>query len=328
MTNIQKFQSMITHAKRVVITTHLHPDADGIGSQVALCMALKHIDIDCVCVNEEELMDRYTYLDPKNSVMSYHEYEKNHADDQIDLFIVVDTNALKRVGTNMSKLGEKAKKILFIDHHPCNEAISDAHCIDTTKAATGELVGTMIEALGIEYTEDIALPLYTAILIDTSSFRYPTVTASTHEMIAKLLQTGVRPPFAFNRINGTKRLEHMQLLGHILSDTKMVNDGEIAWLTIPEALMRKFDIDPEDTHSYVNNLLVLDHLEVACMFRETGNKIKISFRSGGRADVGEIAGRLGGGGHNHSAATIVEGKLDQVIERTIETLKKELKNLC
>ena len=328
MTNTQKFKAMITHAKRVVITTHLHPDADGIGSQVALCMALKHINIECVCVNEEKLMDRYTYLDPKNSVLSHDEFIESYTVEDTDLLIVVDTNSVKRVGKKIEAISKRIGKILFIDHHPCKVEVSDIHCIDSTKAATGELVGTIIEDLGIEYTEEIALPLYTAILIDTSSFRYPTVTANTHKMIAKLLATGVKPPFAFNKINGTKRLKHMQLLGHILSETKMVNDGEIAWLTIPESLMEKFDVDPEDTHSYVNHLLILDNLKVACMFREIGDQVKVSFRSSGNSDVGVIAQRLGGGGHNHSAATVIEGKMDEVIDKTIKVLKDELKRLC
>lgn len=326
MTNIQRFKHIITQATSVVITTHLHPDADGIGSQVALCLALKEIGKTAVCVNEESLLTRYQYLDPKKTVISIDEYLEKNDQEQLDLFIVVDTNTRERIGEQMKGLSAKAERILFIDHHPCSEQTKETHCIDTTKAATGELIGSMIESIGVSFTKDIALPLYTAILIDTSSFRYPTVSASTHELIAKLLKTGVRPPYAFNQINGTKRMEHMHLLGKVLSDTQMTADGKVAWLTIPEETIRQFDIDPEDTHSYINHLLILNNLEVACMFRQQGKEVKISFRSGGSIDVGKLAQALGGGGHNHSAATVIHGELNQVIDKTIRLVEKELQN--
>lgn len=325
MTNIERFKKILTRASSVVITTHLHPDADGIGSQVALCLALKQIGTDAVCVNEEPLLERYKYLDPKGTVIGHQQFVEQKHQGKIDLLIVVDTNTANRIGPKMAKLAEMANHILYIDHHPCSDQTKETHCIDTTKAATGELVGTIIESIGVEYTKDIALPLYTAILIDTSSFRYPTVSYATHEMIAKLLKTGVRPPYAFNQINGTKRMEHMHLLGTVLKNTKMTDDGKVAWLTISEDNIKQFDIDPEDTHSYVNHLLILDNLEVACMFRQQGDEVKISFRSGGNVDVGKIAHILGGGGHNHSAATVICGKLDQVIESTIALVKSEIK---
>ncbi len=324
MTNIERFKRILTRASSVVITTHLHPDADGIGSQVALCLALHEIGTKAICVNEEGLLSRYHYLDPKGTVISFNDYSHSHAGVAVDLLIVVDTNTAERIGKNMANLAAKAKQVLFIDHHPCSEQTKETHCIDTHKAATGELVGTIIESIGVEYTADIALALYTAILIDTSSFRYPTVTADTHKMIAKLLKTGVRPPYAFNQINGTKRMEHMHLLGAVLQNTQMTSDGRVAWPVIPEETIKKYEIDPEDTHSYVNHLLILDNLEVACMFRQQGKEVKISFRSSGKVDVGRIAHVLGGGGHNHSAATVVVGKLDEVIARTVEVVQREM----
>ncbi len=326
MTNIERFKRILTQASSVVITTHLHPDADGIGSQVALCLALRQIGTDAICVNEEPLLQRYHYLDPKSTVIGYEQYHTDQSRSPLDLLIVVDTNTAERIGKKMEKVAARAKKVLFIDHHPCSEQTKETHCIDTHKAATGELVGTIIESMGVDYTPDIALALYTAILIDTSSFRYPTVSASTHEMIAKLLKTGVRPPYAFNQINGTKRMEHMHLLGAVLQNTQMTSDGRVAWLMIPEETIKKYDIDPEDTHSYVNHLLILDKIEVACMFRQQGNEIKISFRSSGIVDVGRIAHLLGGGGHNHSAATVVKGRLEDVIDKTIAVVTQELEH--
>jgi phosphoesterase RecJ-like protein len=195
------------------------------------------------------------------------------------------------------------------------------HCIDTTKAATGELAGDLIASIGVKLTNEMALPLYTAVLIDTSCFRYPTVTGDTHRLIGSLMDTGVRPPHAYNMIYGTKKISFMKLLGKVLANAHTTKDEKIAWLTLTEDLLQKFHVDTEDTHAFINHLLVLDNIKVAIMFKEIGSQIKISLRSVGDIDVGLMAKALGGGGHDHSAATLIEGKLDDVIKSTIEKIQ-------
>ena len=167
----------------------------------------------------------------------------------------------------------------------------------------------------------MALPLYTAVLIDTSSFRYPTVTGNTHRLIGSLMDTGVRPPHAYNMIYGTKKITFMKLLGKVLASVHTTKDEKIAWLTLTEDLLEKFHVDTEDTHAFINHLLVLDNIKVAVMFREIGDTIKVSLRSVGVIDVGIMAKALGGGGHDHSAATLIEGSLESVIKSTVEKLQ-------
>lgn len=322
MRMVNLFKSLTEKAKNIVITTHIQPDADGIGSEIALCLALREIGKNAICVNEEPLLDRYCYLDPKNCVTSYDEYMKSRKEGEgIDLFIVTDTNSLSRIGNNLQTLVPNAKNLLFIDHHPAPKELAAIHCIDTKMAATGELVGTLIEALGVAFTKDMAYALYTSILIDTSSFRYPTVTGNTHRIIAKLMDTGIEPPEAYNKIYGTKKISYMQMLGVVLASAQSTEDGRVAWLSLTEESLNKFNVDTEDTHGLVNYLLILDNIKVACMFRQIGKMVKISFRSAGDIDVGVMAQALGGGGHDHSAATMIEGHIDEVIKETIPKLE-------
>lgn len=322
MIKIDLFKSLVEKAQDIVITTHIHPDADGIGSEIALCMALKSIGKNAICVNEKPLMDRYRYLDPDNVVISAKEYKERPQ--KIDLFIVTDTNSLERIGSTMRTFTPHAKNLLFIDHHPAPKQLAAIHCIDTTQAATGQLVGTLIESLGVKFTKEMALPLYTAILIDTSSFRYPTVTGDTHRVLAKLLDTGIQPPEAYNYIYGTKKISYMQFLGVVLSGAQSVDDGKIAWIKLTEDQMHHYDVDTEDTHGFINHLLILNNIKVACMFRKVGAQVKISFRSAGDFDVGIIAQALGGGGHDHSAATIMEGEIDEIISEVIPKISAML----
>ncbi len=324
MTKFDAFKELFSKAEHIVITTHAGPDADGIGSEIALCLALKELGRNVICVNEEPLLERYKYLDPSNVITDYQSFK---IDKTIDLFIVVDTNNSSRIGSQMAGLLVKSKNVLFIDHHPCPAEVEKLHCIDTTAAATGQVVGEIIDYLGIKFTKEMALPLYTAILIDTSSFRYPTVSGRTHSLIAKLLNTGVKPPNAYNMIYGEKKISHMQLLGKVLSSAETNSTEEIAWISITDNMITHHCSDIEDTHAFINHLLVLDNIKIACMFRNEGKQVKISFRSAGDIDVGVIAQALGGGGHNHSAATIVEGNVNEVIKETIAKIEKILKNI-
>lgn len=325
MKPIERFQYLTNKADNIVITTHIFPDADGIGSEIALCLALRSLGKNAVCIHEEPLLDRYKYLDPQNVIISVDEYRAFYPEAEIDLFIVTDTNSIERIGEKVKTISGSADEILYIDHHPCSAHIMDQHCVDISKAATGELIGELILSLGVELTREMALPLYTAVLIDTSSFRYPTVTGNTHRLVGSLMDTGVRPPHAYNMIYGTKKITFMKLLGKVLASAQTTKDEQIAWLTLTEELLGKFNVDTEDTHAFVNHLLVLDNIKVAVMFKESGNnQIKVSLRSVGNVDVGLMARALGGGGHDHSAATIIEGHLDDVIKPTIEKLQELL----
>jgi phosphoesterase RecJ-like protein len=328
MENSQKFMNAIENAKNIVISTHSFPDADGIGSQIALCLALRKIGKNVICANDEVLLERYKYLDPLDVIVSVHEIENNF-DHKPDLVIVVDTNIVARTGKNFEEYHDKIGcPILYIDHHPCSQALQNDHCIDTKAAATGQLVGELIEDLGLEFDPYMALPLYTAILIDTSSFRYPTVTAKTHLLISKLMATGIQPPQAYNGINGTKKIEHMHLLGKVLSSAHCNENEEIAWIVLKKEELADFNVDIEDTHGFINNLLILDNVKVACMFRDDGERVKISLRSSGEYDVGNIAISIGGGGHSHSAATMInktaDDDLDLIINGIISKIEKEL----
>ena len=324
MDQIERFKFLTKKANNILITTHIIPDADGIGSEIALCLAFRAMGKNAICVNEEPLLDRYKYLDPENVVISLEDYKTFYNEAEIDLFIVMDTNSLNRVGDNVKHLSKKSSELLFIDHHPCPKELAAIHCIDTSKAATGELVGQLINALEIPYNLHMALPLYTAILIDTSSFRYPTVTGNTHRLVGTLMDSGVTPAHAYNMIYGTKKLSYMKLLGKILASAQSTKDEKIAWLILSEDKLEKFNVDTEDTHAFINYLLVLDNIKIAVMFREVGDQVKVSLRSIGIVDVGVMAHALGGGGHDHSAATLIKGKLEDIVPNTIEKLQSML----
>lgn len=321
----QIFLNAVNKAHNILISTHLYPDADGIGSQISLGLALQTLGKNALCVNEEPLLERYHYLDPKRIVLGLQEFKAREFGTP-DLIIVVDTNLISRTGRNFEEYAKKiACPILYIDHHPCDKTLQEGHCIDSSAAATGQLVGSLIKLLGVKFTPEMSLPLYTAILIDTSSFRYPTVTAETHRMIADLMASGVDAPMAYNGIYGTKKISHMHMLGKVLLSCDSILDGQIAWISLRREDLDHYQTDIEDTHAYINHLLVLDNIKIACMFRDDCDVVKLSLRSTGEYDVGKIAIGLGGGGHSHSAATLIpfgNKTFEEVIQETIKKIEK------
>lgn len=331
MTILDTFKTRIQVAERILITTHEYPDADGIGSEISLCLALRKLGKKCYCINEEPLLERYRYLDPEHVVYGLKSFQKQFPGYDPDLIIVVDTNTKMRAGQKICHFVDENVPVLYIDHHPSRGGNFDEHCIDVKAAATGQIIGEIIEGLGIPFTKEIALPIYTSIIIDTSSFRYPTVSASTHRLVAKLMDTGINPPEAYNGIYGTKRVHHMHLLASILHTAATNKDETIAWIVLKKEDIDKYEGDIEDTHGFINNLLVLSHIKVACMFRDDGKFIKMSLRSSGEYDVGTIALALGGGGHSHSAATVLERKdgetTEAVIDRAIKKVEEVLAGL-
>jgi phosphoesterase RecJ-like protein len=322
MTILNTFKSRIQAAQRILITTHEYPDADGIGSQISLCLALRGLGKNAICVNNEPLLDRYQYLDEDKVVIGYKKYVSTYKDFVPDLVIVVDTNTKLRVGKELSEYITDSMSVLYIDHHPCRGRDLSNHCIDVTAAATGQMIGEMIESLGVKFTKKMALPIYTSIIIDTSSFRYPTVSAATHRLVTKLMDTGINPPDAYNGIYGTKRIQHMHLLARILNTASTNKDETVAWMLLRKEDIDRFGSDVEDTHAFINNLLVLNNIKVACMFRDDGDQVKMSLRSSGDIDVGTIAQALGGGGHSHSAATVFYKNTETTEEIMLRAVKK------
>ncbi|MDA8791964.1 bifunctional oligoribonuclease/PAP phosphatase NrnA [Bacteriovoracaceae bacterium] len=329
MENFKYLKKIISTSKNILITTHDYPDADGIGSQLALAEALKGLKKNVHCVNEEALIERFSFLHTHKSIISFEKFAKKKRV-KVDYVIIVDTHNYLRCGKKIVDYLQKLDApIFYIDHHPCREEVQKHHLIDNTAAATGELVAKIISKLKIEFTRSMAIALYTAIVIDTSSFRYPTVTGETHRIIAKLLETGITPHQVYNQLYAKKGIAHMHLLGKVLQSANVNRRNDFAWITFNSKDLKEFDSEVEDTHSFINNLLVLDGIKVACSFRIDKETIKISFRSIGVYDVGMLATYLGGGGHSHSAATVIPLQKKapyRLIDEMIRTIDFFIKN--
>jgi phosphoesterase RecJ-like protein len=303
-----------------ILTTHINPDADGLGAAAAFTWAMRSLGKFVELHFEEEIDKKFHCIMPNLSEPLEHPSKI--------LGIVFDTNTLERTGPRTAKyLLEQCHQYLFIDHHPIQGETLEHHFVDTQRSATAEMVATLITELDLIMTKDMALPLFAAILIDTNLFRYPTVTSQTHRLVATLLETGINTQIAYDLFYGTRKLRHLHLLGHILMNAKLSDGHKIAWLEISEEDFAHYESELEDTHGYINHLLVLESVEVVCMFRHINQHIKISFRSRGANDVGMLAQFFGGGGHSHSAAVQLPMAQVEPIAQFVNTLETYLTKL-
>lgn len=326
-----QFKQLITDAKRILISTHVQPDGDGLGAEVALYHYLKRSRKSVRIYNPDHLPKRYKFLDPKGEILlGPGEVELW---DQCDLWIIVDTNDPRRLGKLWNELPLRAKRIVFLDHHP--DIIIDQKLLhyppnamivsDHHSSSIGELLYQLFTELDFcKLNSDMALGLYVSVMTDTNSFRYSRTTPESHEIASEMIRLGVNPEEVYQAVYSTKELSHIQLLGTLLQNTKLSRSGKLAWMEMRLDLRKKYKATADDTMSFLNILLVLKDAEVVCIFREEddGEMTRVSIKSKGTVVINKIAMELGGGGHDYAAGLALAVPFEQVVETVTSRLDK------
>lgn len=324
----QKFKQALEQAKRVLISTHQLPDGDGLGAEAALFHYMKRARKACRVYNPDLLPKRYRFLDPKNNILlGPGEVELW---DTCDLWVIVDTNDPRRLGKLWTEMSLRAKKIVFLDHHPeiqGSEAISyPPHATlvsDPESSSIGELLYHLFGELNLaKINKDVAMGLYVSVMTDTNSFRYARTTPLAHKIAAEMIEAGVNPEEVYQAIYSSKDLSHIQLLGHMLHNVKVSAGGKIAWLEMGLDIRKKYQATADDTQSFLNLLLLLKDAEVVCHFREEDDgQVRVSLKSKGRIVINRVAMELGGGGHDYSAGFALSAPLDKTVDAVIKRLE-------
>lgn len=324
----QKFYTWLSQAKRVLISTHILPDGDGLGAEVALFHYLKRARKACRVYNPDLLPRRYKFLDPKgNILLGPGEVELW---DTCDLWIIVDTNDPRRLGKLWGDLSLRSKKIVFLDHHPPIQALEELtyppHALvlsDGESSSIGELLHHLFAELNLaKINRDMALGLYVSVMTDTNSFRYSRTTPSAHLIAAEMIELGVNPEDVYQAIYSSKELSHLQLLGHMLQNVRVSAGGKLAWLEMDLELRKKHRASPDDTLSFLNLLLLLKDAEIVCLFRqEEDQQVRVSIKSKGKIVINKVAMELGGGGHEYSAGVALSSPMDKTVEAITRRLE-------
>jgi phosphoesterase RecJ-like protein len=329
--DFRAFKQLLDQAKRVLISTHLLPDGDGLGAEVALFHYLKRARKACRVYNPDLLPKRYRFLDPKKTILlGPGEVELW---DTCDLWIIVDTNDPRRLGRVWSEMSLRARKIVFLDHHPdlvgASEIAYPPHASvvsDTESSSIGELLHHLFGELeASKINKDVATGLYVSVMTDTNSFRYARTTPRAHRIAAEMIELGVNPEEIYQHIYSSKETSHLQLLGHMLQGVRIGGGGKIAWLEMPLELRKKYSATADDTQSFLNFLLLLKDAEIVCLFREEDDsEIRVSIKSKGRVVINRVAMELGGGGHEFAAGVALNAPLGKTVENVVRRLEQVL----
>lgn len=306
----------ILNSDNIYIASHVHPDGDNIGSILAMGLAIKKLGKKVRILKSDTIPSDYTFLPHVDLITDYDTVEN------IDLFIALDCSDIDRLGSNKELL-EKSSFVINIDHHVTNTNFGDINLVDSTASATGEIVFSLINRMDIDIDKDIASCLYTAISTDTGSFKYESVTDRTHEIIAKLLRTGMDKDFINIKLYHSRSMERTNLFIKSFSTLTTYKDEKIAVVKVTQDMLNTTNTLMEDTEGIISFIRDIDSVEVACLLKEFDKKeTKVSLRSKSFIDVSKISGEFDGGGHKRAAGCTINEDISMSEKLIVEEILK------
>lgn len=309
--------------ERPLLMTHIRPDADGLGSQLALHDALTALGKKPRVVIASKLLPRYEFLDPKRQII---EDFRPAAVGDCDCVVVLDTGTWNQLGDFGKWLQTSPLPRAVVDHHRTQDDIASPglQMVDITAEATGRLAYEIIRALGAPLSAVAAHNLFMAIATDTGWFRHPNATAATFALCGELVAIGARPTELYEQLYEAATLSRFKLTAVALQRLTVVPGGKIAYTEIALADYPGTGAVPGDTEDLINYPRGVEGVEIALVFIEQHDGgTKVSFRSR-VADVSKLAEKFGGGGHKLASGARVMGKLADVREQVLAAAKEVL----
>tara|TARA_B000000609_G_scaffold73769_1_gene55397 strand:- start:848 stop:1840 length:993 start_codon:yes stop_codon:yes gene_type:complete len=328
---MQELKNLLSAKQNVVITTHVNPDGDAIGSSVALLNFLIKMGHDVSVIVPNDYPDFLKWMKNDELIINYSN-SKNESQEKIknaSLIFCLDFNNLNRINEIGDYISEsKAKKVL-IDHHLDPIDFYDFKIHDVKASATAELVyNFLIELDSNAVDKDISEALYTGILTDTGSFKF-SMSPKVHKIVSDLMIRGVDIGFINNKIYDSNSLDKLKLIGYALSEKlEVISNGNAAYIVLSRKDLKDHNFKKGDTEGLVNYALSISNVNMAVLIIETKERIKFSFRSIGQFSVNEFAKKyFNGGGHKNAAGGSLEDKLSVALEKFLKDISKYSKDL-
>jgi len=284
----------IEGAGTVVITCHLHPDGDALGSALALHGALVKAGRSAVVSFSQpfEVAPQYRFLPGVERLIPPEEVPA-----EPELLVCFDTGSVDRLGS-LAPTFQRARRTVVVDHHGSNESFGDINLIDPAAPASAVLCRELLRRLDLPLDEEIATDLYTALVTDTGRFQYQSTVPETHELAAELLAAGVRQYDVSKAVFETNDIRYLRLLGEVLGRITQVPEASLVWVSVTRDDLKAHGIGMDATEGLIDVVRTDGASDVAAILKEQPEGgFKVSLRSKGGTNVAEVAGRFGGGGH-------------------------------
>ena len=301
---------------RFAILSHVRPDGDALGCQIALALSLQQLGKEVRVWNEDGMLEKYSFL-PRAELLN----KPPAAPEDVDVAIALDTAIQNRLGTAFAAV-QSAKMWINIDHHLSNPGYGDLVYVDPNAPATGQIIFDLIENQGFPFNREIAENLFAAISTDTGSFQYPKTSARTFEIAAQLVCTGIDVGRLNQQLYENYPRRRIELLRELLGTMRFASGDRVASFSLSLKTAAALQVLPEDNEGLIDHLREIRGVIVAVFFEELSDgKVRVSMRSKTDAiDVCVICQKFGGGGHTLAAGARVRGTLAEVEQRVLEEI--------
>jgi len=328
----QQLIDRLSNCTRILITTHVRPDGDAIGTCAALVLGLKQKGIDAEVLLLSHLPRKYAFLFQENSIV-HHDVESGWPDrlpfDRFDALLVADTGTWSQLPDLREQI-EKAKwsaPKLVLDHHLTQEDWADAKLVITEAAAAGEIAFELLEQWDVKITPAIATALFVAIASDTGWFQFSNTRPFTMRLAATLMEAGVDTDRLYQLLYQNERAERVAIQTRAMQSLELLADGKLAVMTIRKQDFADSQANVPDTENLINVPLMIRTVEVSILITEPIDfgPIRVSLRSKGKLDVAKFAEQFGGGGHARAAGLKIHGAtIEGARKRVVEAATGQL----
>ena len=317
---LDKAVALLDEAGEVCLACHVRPDADALGSMLAVAHALRapgrRPQRVTVSFGDEpfEIPEILRFLPGQDLLSPPRDYP-----DRPELMVTFDAGSIDRLGL-LAGPAARAGQLIVIDHHASNTRFGTVHLVDPQAAATAMLALDLIDALGAELTRDIAMGLYAGLVTDTGSFKYPATTPAVHQVAARLLRTGIEPGLVARELWDRSSFSYLGLLAVVLGravlEPAAAGGHGLVWTSVSGADRAAHRLSLDAVESVIDIVRRTDEADVAVVLKQSDDGLwQVSARSKGQVDVGAASARLGGGGHRSAAGFTAAGTPAEIMAR-------------
>ncbi|MBL8025121.1 MAG: bifunctional oligoribonuclease/PAP phosphatase NrnA [Fibrobacteres bacterium] len=309
----ETLKKSIVEGRTFIITTHVNPDADGVGSCVAMSRLLQRMGKSFYIVNHAHLPPSFSFLENLAEIYT----ELPAGSEKADTWLVLDTSRPDRTGRIKASEG---RKTVVIDHHADNPRYGDVCWVDGKASATVEMIFELYQAFDMVPDIEAATALYAGMLIDTGGFRFSNTSSKTLNTAAELLKCGVLPHELFRQVFLDKRAQRVKLEGLMYNSLEMHRDGRVCVMSITQDMLKIAGANESDLEGLSNNTLTIKDVQVGILFIENPNNVKVCFRSDGKPNVSEMAAIFDGGGHAAASGCTINEPLPMARKKIFDSI--------
>ena len=312
-------------AERVVLTTHITPDGDGLGSALALMRQLRRMGKTAIVVNCSTTPHDLRWLYTKADFRVFNGQREQDLLTAADVIVATDIGGSSRLGTMRDPVAAASATKVVIDHHVYENDIFDIALIDPKASSSAEITFHVLEHLNADLDEELATPLYVGLTSDTGNFSYSATSPKCHQMAARLLEAGVEPQVVWRNMACQIPMSKMKCLGLLLARLNPEQNGKLVWTSVDREFLSRNETQARDAFEVVNYMLRVKDVEAGVFFMEVHKKAtKVSLRSAGTLDVCTLAQQFGGGGHRFAAGCTVPLGLREAEGKVLGMLRKAM----